>query len=135
MAIRREEGEEIDYPEGQTVLDIGDKLLLVGEPSELESFEQLARGEISVPKESTSCQWLMLAESSSYVGKKLSEIDLRRQYGVQVQAIRREGKFIRWPQGDTELQVGDRLLLCGGFHELSQVRRLTMSQPKAYHQK
>ena len=135
MAIRREEGEEIDYPEGQTVLDIGDKLLLVGEPSELESFEQLARGEISVPKESMSCQWLMLAESSGYVGQKLSEIDLRRQYGVQVQAIRREGKFIRWPQGDTELQVSDRLLLCGGFHELSQIRRLTISQPKAYHQK
>ncbi|MGK7921606.1 MAG: cation:proton antiporter [Trichodesmium sp.] len=133
MAIRREEGEEIDYPEGQTVLDIGDKLLLVGEPSELDSFEQLAKGEISVPKESTSCQWLILAESSSYVGQKLSKIDLRRQYGVQVQAIRREGKFIRWPQGDTELQIGDRLLLCGGFHELSQVRRLTISQPKAYH--
>ncbi|MGD1804729.1 cation:proton antiporter [Dapis sp. BLCC M126] len=134
MAIRRKEGEEIDYPEGHTILDIGDKLLLVGEPSELDSFDKLARGEIAVPKESTSCQWLMLGESSSFVGQKLSEVDLYSQYGVQIQAIRREGKFIRWPQGDTQLHIGDRLLLCGGFHELTQIRQLTIPQSKIYPQ-
>ncbi|NEQ77010.1 MAG: sodium:calcium exchanger [Okeania sp. SIO2C9] len=135
MAIRREEGEEIDYPEGQAILDIGDKLLLVGEPSELESFDKLAKGEIAVPKESTSCQWLILAESSPYVGKKISGANLRRQYGVEVQAIRREGKFIRWPRGNTKLQVGDRLLICGGFHELSQVRQLKIPQTQKYPKK
>ncbi|WP_240039022.1 MULTISPECIES: cation:proton antiporter regulatory subunit [Okeania] len=90
--------------------------MLVGEPSELESFDKLAKGEIAVPKESTSCQWLILGESSPYTGKKISQANLRRQYGVEIQAIRREGKFIRWPQGNTKLQVGDRLLICGGFH-------------------
>ncbi len=135
MAIRREEGEEIDYPEGQTLLDIGDKLLLVGEPSELDSFERLAKGEIAVPKESTSSQWLILAESSPFVGKKLSEVDLHGQYAVEIQAIQREGKLIRWPQGDTETQVGDRLLLCGGFHELSQIRLLTITQSQIYPEK
>lgn len=132
MAIRREEGEEIDYPEGQAILDIGDKLLLVGEPSELESFDKLAKGEIAVPKESTSSQWLILAESSPYVGKKISAANLRRQYGVEVQAIRREGKFIRWPRENTKLQVGDRLLICGGFHELNQVRQLKIPQTQGY---
>ncbi|NEP85856.1 MAG: hypothetical protein F6K18_02915 [Okeania sp. SIO2C2] len=29
------------------------------------------------------------------MGKKISQVNLRRQYGVEVQAIRREGKFIR----------------------------------------
>ncbi len=130
VAIRREQGEEIDYPEGKTILDIGDQLLLVGEPSELDSFEQLARGEIALPGESTSSQWLMLDESSPFVDKKLSEVDLSGQYGVQVQAIRREGKFMRWPQGDTELHLGDRLLLCGGFHELNQIRQMNIAQTK-----
>ncbi|WP_094674854.1 TrkA C-terminal domain-containing protein [Hydrocoleum sp. CS-953] len=135
MAIRREEGEEIDYPEGQTVLDIGDKLLLVGEPSELDSFERLAKGEIAVPKESTSCQWLILTESSPFVGQKLSDVDLHGKYAVEIQAIQREGKLIRWPQGDTETQMGDRLLLCGSFHELSQIRQLTIPQSKIYPEK
>ncbi|MEO9123440.1 MAG: TrkA C-terminal domain-containing protein, partial [Microcoleus sp.] len=67
---------------------------------------------------------------SPWVGQKLSEVDLLTQYGVQVRAIRREGKFTRWPDGTTDLQEGDRLLLCGGFYELGLMQR-TASQPIA----
>ena len=45
------------------------------------------------------------------------------QYGVQVRTIRREGKFTRWPDGTTDLQEGDRLLLCGAFYELGLMQR------------
>ncbi|MCU0516623.1 MAG: cation:proton antiporter [Oscillatoria sp. Prado101] len=123
MAIRRGSGEEIDYPNAGTILQGDDRLLLVGDSEELAAFEQLAKGEVAVPTGHSSCQWLTVPDSSNASGKTLSELDLRRLYGVQVQAIRREGKFIRFPHGDTSLLAGDCLLICGGFHSLIQVQQ------------
>ncbi|MEZ2231433.1 cation:proton antiporter [Microcoleus sp.] len=123
MAIVRQDGEEIDYPNGKTALESGDRLLVVGEPEELVSFELLAKGEAAVPQGDSSCQWLRLPANSPWVGKKLSEVELLTQYGVEVRAIRREGKFSRWPDGSTDLQEGDRLLLCGGFYEIGLMQR------------
>lgn len=130
MAIRREKGEEIDYPNAQTALQEGDRLLVVGETDEMAAFSELAKGEAAVPTENASCQWLLLSDSNPFVGKTLAELHIRRQFGVLVQAIRREGKFIRFPNGDSDLQAGDRLLLCGNFHSLIQASRwLTPEAP------
>lgn len=123
MAIVRKEGEEIDYPNGKTALESGDRVLVVGEPEELISFELLAKGEVAVPQSDSSCQWLRLPANSPWVGQKLSEVELLTQYAVEVRAIRREGKFTRWPEGSTDLQEGDRLLLCGGFYEIGLMQR------------
>lgn len=120
MAIQRTEGEEVDYPNSKTLLQQGDRLLVVGEADELAAFEELAKGGTAVPTENASCQWLLVPEKSPVAGKTLAEVHLRRQFGVQVQAIRREGKFIRFPNAKSDLQVGDRLLLCGGFYSLTQ---------------
>jgi CPA2 family monovalent cation:H+ antiporter-2 len=120
MAIQRSGGEELDYPNGQTLLQTGDRLLIVGEPDELVAFSELAKGEAAVPGQNTSCQWLLVPDDSQVVGKTLAELHIRRQFGVLVQAIRREGKFINFPHGGSDLQAGDRLLLCGNFHALNQ---------------
>ncbi|WP_449420215.1 cation:proton antiporter domain-containing protein [Phormidium nigroviride] len=121
MAIVRNLGEEIDYPHAQTVLQGSDRVLVVGEPEELASFYLLARGEVALPQGGNSCQWLAVAANSPWGGKKLSELDLANLCGVEVQAIQREGKFIRWPEGDIDLQEGDRVLLCGSFYQLGSV--------------
>ncbi|MBD2461726.1 cation:proton antiporter [Oscillatoria sp. FACHB-1407] len=114
LAIQRTDGQEKDYPDSQTVLQGGDRLLLVGEPEELAAFKDLAKGEAPVrAKEMACCQWLIVPNHSPVINKTLAELDLSRQHGVQVQAIRREGKFIRFPNGTAELELGDRLLLCG----------------------
>ncbi|CAD5925334.1 K(+) efflux antiporter 6 [Planktothrix tepida] len=123
MAIRRLTGEEIDYPDGQTRLEKDDKLLVVGETAALETLDQLAKGEVTIPAESISCQWLNIPENSTVIGKPLSKLDLANRFRVQVQALRREDKFYRWPNRNLDLQVGDRLLLCGSFHDLNQARR------------
>ncbi|WP_416670636.1 cation:proton antiporter domain-containing protein [Egbenema bharatensis] len=120
MAIKRSAGEEIDYPDSQRFLEAGDRLLIVGEPDELSAFKELAKGEAAVPTENASCQWLLVPEHSPVSGKTLAELHIRRQFGVLIQAIRREGKFIRFPDGNSDLQAGDRLLLCGNFHALNQ---------------
>jgi monovalent cation:H+ antiporter-2, CPA2 family len=124
MAIRRAEGEELDYPDSQTALEPGDRLLVVGESDELGAFDELAKGEMPVPTKSLSCQWVMLSSNSPIVGKTLSELNLSREYEVQVQAIRREGKFLRFPDGSADLQAGDRLLLCGTVTNLMSVQQV-----------
>lgn len=58
------------------------------------------------------------------MGQTLAELDIRRKYAVQIQAIRRDGKFIRFPDGSMHLQAGDQLLLCGGFSSLNQLEQL-----------
>ncbi len=120
MAIRRAGGAELDYPDATTTLEQGDRLLIVGEPNELAAFDELAKGEAAVPAENASCQWIQVLEGSAIVCKTLAELDWRRQYGIQIQAIRRENKFLRFPEDDIEVQMGDRLLLCGSFHALNQ---------------
>jgi CPA2 family monovalent cation:H+ antiporter-2 len=128
MAIRRVQGEEVDYPDSQTALEAGDRLLVVGESDELSAFDELAKGEMPVPTKALSCQWVMLPAISSLIGKTLSELNLSREYEVQVQAIRREGKFLRFPDGSADLQVGDRLLLCGTVANLMRVQRVISPQ-------
>lgn len=120
MAIRRAGGAELDYPDATTTLEQGDRLLMVGESNELAAFDELAKGEAAVPAENASCQWIQVLEDSMIVCKTLAELDWRRQYGVQIQAIRRENKFLRFPEDDVDVQAGDRLLLCGSFHALNQ---------------
>ncbi|MBD2088680.1 cation:proton antiporter [Microcoleus sp. FACHB-1515] len=123
MAIERPNGEKIDYPNGEIVLHGGDRLLVVGETNELAAFSDLASGEAAMPQEQASCQWLLVPPHSPAIGKTLAELHIRRQFGVLVQAIRREGKFIRFPEGSSDIEVGDRLLLCGGFHNLNEARQ------------
>jgi CPA2 family monovalent cation:H+ antiporter-2 len=122
MAIRRSSGEEIDYPNGETLLLEGDRLLLVGTPAEINSFSQLASGEIAVESESRSCQWLRVPLGSPMAGETLAKLDLRRKYQIQVFAIRREGHFIQFPHGDMAIQSEDLLLLCGRLADLKQIQ-------------
>ncbi|MCY7323797.1 MAG: cation:proton antiporter [Phormidesmis sp. CAN_BIN36] len=120
MAIRRAGGAELDYPNATTTLEQGDRLLIVGESNELAAFDELAKGEAAVPAENASCQWIQVLEGSTIVCKTLAELDWQRQYGIQIQAIRRENKFLRFPEENVDVQAGDRLLLCGSFYALNQ---------------
>ncbi|OLP18850.1 sodium:calcium exchanger [Leptolyngbya sp. 'hensonii'] len=123
MSIRRAGGEEIGYPDAHTTLEQGDRLLVIGEPAEMAAFDELAKGEAAVPQRNTSCQWLMVPEHSPVLGKTLAQLALPKNYGVQVQSIRREGKFIRFPEESVDLQLDDRLLLCGSNEDLMRVHR------------
>nr|WP_228039619.1 cation:proton antiporter [Dolichospermum sp. LEGE 00240] len=48
MAICRVDGEEIDYPNSQTTLLLGDRLLVVGSAEELTALVQFAEGKITI---------------------------------------------------------------------------------------
>jgi monovalent cation:H+ antiporter-2, CPA2 family len=124
MAIQRASGEEIDYPEPITPLLAGDRLLLVGQPSEITAFKDLAGGEVSKPAEDASCQWITVTDKSPMKGQLLSLVNVNQQYRVQIQALRRKGEFVRFPAGDMVLVEGDRLLLCGALSDLPAISNL-----------
>lgn len=124
MAIRREGGEEIDFPTAKTQLEEGDRLLLVGSGDELAALDEFAKGKAAVPGEGGACQWVTVSADSSIVGKTLAGLDIRTQYGVTVQAIRRDTKFIRIPDGNMDLQARDQVLLCGNLLSVNQLVQL-----------
>ena len=131
MAIRRAEGEEIDYPDASTELSEGDRLLVVGSNGEMAALDEFALGRAAVPKENSACQWVLISANSPVVAKTLADLDIRNQYGVQVQAIRRNGKFIRLPNDTTNLQVRDLVLLCGSLPSLNQIQQLIADKTEA----
>jgi monovalent cation:H+ antiporter-2, CPA2 family len=113
IAIRRVGGAEIDYPTPEATLESGDRILLIGDSAEIEAFGALARGEAAVPSKENSCQWLGLPPGSPAIDCPLVDINLPLKYRVEIQAIRREGRFMRLPDETTTLAEGDLLLLCG----------------------
>ena len=131
MAIRRAAGEEIDYPDASTELSEGDRLLVVGSNEEMAALDEFALGRAAVPKENSACQWVLVSADSPVVAKTLADLDIRNQYGVQVQAIRRNGKFIRLPNDTTNLQVRDLVLLCGSLPSLNQIQQLIADKTEA----
>ncbi|AFY40818.1 cation:proton antiporter [Nostoc sp. PCC 7107] len=123
MAIRRANGNEIDYPNNQTKLEEGDRLLVVGASEELAALEEFAQGKIAVPGENSACQWLVVDADSPVDHKTLADLK-NHEPSVKVQALRRDGKFIRRPDDKTDLRVGDQVLLCGSLPSLNQLQSL-----------
>ncbi|MBD2342782.1 cation:proton antiporter domain-containing protein [Anabaena subtropica] len=124
MAIRRTNGDEIDYPNNQTKLEAGDRLLIVGANEEVAALEEFAQGKVAVPGENNACQWVTVDANSPIVGKTLANLALEPQTGIKVQAIRRDGKFMRSPDGSIDLRTGDQVLLCGSLPSLNQMQPL-----------
>jgi len=131
LAIQRQGGGEVNYPDAQTALASRDRLLVVGEPEEFAAFRQLAQGNVAIPQGGKACQWLAIPAQSPIAGKMLSDLDLPQRYEIQVQAMRRDWKFIRFPDGETALQEGDRLLLCGNSNYLEQIQQLNTADREA----
>lgn len=126
IAIRRSQGQEIAYPDAQTILETGDRLLVIGTGEELAAFDELAKGETAVPDENMLCHWIPIGVDCPVVGQMIAKLDSQRWNGVQVQAIRRDGKFFWFPNSNMDLQHGDLLLLCGSYTALNQLQQWLM---------
>ncbi|HEY9826517.1 MAG TPA: cation:proton antiporter [Stenomitos sp.] len=124
MAIQRDSGEEVDYPESDTQLEAGDRLLLVGTPEEMTAFKDLAAGDVAQPITDASCQWVRVESLSPMKGQPLSTLNTNQQYRVQIQALRHKGELIRFPKGSTVLTEGDLILLCGTATDMPAIANL-----------
>ena len=69
-------------------------------------------------------------EGAPAAGKTLEELALRRQHGLTVLAVRRDGKTIASPAGDFKVQVGDRLVLVGTAERFAACAVLFRAEPR-----
>jgi len=74
---------------------------------------------------------IQLEEGSSFAGKTIAEIGMRKKYGVTILAIRRQDTMIPNPPADSELQAGDVLILFGASEEMSKCMELCRSSSTA----
>ncbi|MGB6289430.1 MAG: TrkA C-terminal domain-containing protein, partial [Desulfobulbales bacterium] len=70
---------------------------------------------------------VQLEEGSPFAGKTIAEIGMRRNYGVNILAIRRQEKMEPNPAADTQLQTGDVLILFGTSEEMNKCMELCRS--------
>ncbi len=131
IEIKRSNQETIAYPSAQTVIKEGDKFLLVGAKDELAAFDGLAKGDFKLPSKNSSCLWLLVPKNSAIAGKTLAELHFSQTFGTLVQAIRRKGEYIRFPDGRSMIQAKDHLLLFGSLELLTEISQKVASKEKA----
>jgi CPA2 family monovalent cation:H+ antiporter-2 len=65
-----------------------------------------------------------VGNASSFVGKTLSEFELRKKYGVTLLAIRRDKEIFSNPDADTRIEGGDILVLLAPIEKLAEMTKL-----------
>jgi CPA2 family monovalent cation:H+ antiporter-2 len=114
MTIQRN-GETIYYPQADTRLADGDRILVVGKRKEVALFQDLLQGNLSI----TSIQWILLSETSALGGMTVSQ--LQQQYQIKLEALRRQGKLFRPVKPETILEAEDYLLISGSSDRILEM--------------
>jgi di/tricarboxylate transporter len=119
VGIARKSGSSY-FPVGDDVFRAGDKLLVEGSQktekllSALQTLEARENKELGDLAESgMSLTEVTLSPQSSLAEKMIKELDFRRRYGLQIQAIWRQGKVLSSGLWREKLKLGDAILLSG----------------------
>lgn len=96
---------------------------------ERDMAQRLARslampGLLDIMELSDTQQIAELITPEKWAGKSLVEINVRRNYGVSVIAIRRAGNLIATPGANTVLEKGDVLLMLGEEEDIDDLRNV-----------
>nr|NIS72358.1 potassium transporter KefB [Pseudomonadota bacterium] len=67
---------------------------------------------------------IRVGNASPFVGKTLSEVGLRRKYGVTLLAIRRGEEIFSNPDADTRIEAGDIWVLLARIEKLAEMTTL-----------
>ncbi len=115
------EGQTTLAPSAETVLQVGDRLLLEGPLDQLTEFhdkqnlviedEKIALDRLTSPE--IQLVEMELAKESSLINRTLGQIDFRNRFGLIVLAIRRGETSMRTNLEVIPLHAGDKLLVQG----------------------
>ena len=119
-------GEEVIFPTGDTVLDEGDKVLVVTSQDEVDKIRILFGQEVPmhvgdwVQKDHHLVTRRVTVTKSSLTGKKLRDLHFRGAYEVSVTRVIRSGvELVARP--DLYLQMGDALICVGAEENIKRV--------------
>ena len=82
-----------------------------------ERLEYLAATELEIAVESLEGKWYYVKSSSPLNGQRIAQAQIRRVTGGTIMAIRRGKQIYRYPDSQTQLLAGDRVLLVGDTQE------------------
>jgi di/tricarboxylate transporter len=135
-------GERIETPLEALRFAAGDQLLLETPVAGVKGIKEMpgvlfqSEAELGVATTGEREAILMegiLGNRSTFLGKTLRDLNFRKQYGVHILAVHRQGENLREHFEDVELAFGDTLLVQGpaeGIHRLMQERDfLSLTEP------
>lgn len=113
----------------------GDKLLLLGRPSELDAACAFLESQPAAHEHRTDFNRAVLESffvpPEGPTGQPLGDLQIARRTGVRVLGITRDGIRILVPQATEVLQPGDRLLGLGTLDQLQDLRVLLATNPQS----
>ena len=126
----------VSIPTGDTVLQKGDKLLIVTSQKDVDRIRIIFGDEIPMHYD----DWLnmqselftqkMVITRSEVTGKRIKDLKLREKYGVSVSRVVRSGlDLVARP--DLILQVGDSLKLVGPKSSMGDVAKIIGNKPSS----
>lgn len=125
----------IEIPGPDTVLEEGDRLLVVTSQPHVDSIRIIFGKEVKMHQQ----DWIRMNErlvtrrltitKSSITGKRIKDLGLRTEHGVNVTRVVRAGvELVARP--DLILQVGDSILVVGLEPEIEQVASIVGNKPE-----
>ncbi len=114
-------------PNGETIVQEGDTLLVEGSPKPDHLIDYGLRltpptEELRLTSEDVVLLEVILAPRTEYGGKTLKQIHFREKYGMQVLGIWREGLVLQQTVADIPLRFGDAMLMQGGRDRVGILR-------------
>lgn len=125
-------GERIQRMDKESILEVGDILLIRGDLNkilELERKHEISistdekEGDAEVKRVEMTVFELMVAPDSRLIGRTAKDISFREEYDVSVFALQRRGRHHQRDITDLELRMGDILLVRGTMDALAQLRK------------
>jgi di/tricarboxylate transporter len=125
----RRRGNRVETPLNTLILEAGDRIILKcrlsGKGStDLSQWETETKNQLGLDHVRSEKAILMeglVGPHSHLIGRTLSEISFRQQYGVLIVAIHREGENQRDNLQNIRLEVGDTLLLEGSRERMTEL--------------
>ena len=128
-------GGEISIPGPDTVLQQGDKVLIVTSQAHVDTVRNIFGEEVPmhlddwVRKDEHLVTRRLAITNSSLTGKRLRELHIREKYGVSVTRILRTGlELVARP--DLILQMGDSVLVVGSEDSIARVAAVVGNKPE-----
>jgi putative transport protein len=128
---RLKRGEQVFAATPEAILQLGDVVMAVGTPEELEKL-RLLLGEETHESMDVNAEVLSTdveVTETALTGKKLGQMRVWERYTVVITRIRRQGLEIA-PTGDVALEMGDTLRVVGDKAAVEEFVRLVHGHPQ-----
>lgn len=122
----RHQGEKQELVNSETILHIGDQILVISNPKDIEAISVFFGKQIDVKWENENTNLVsrrILITKPELNGKTLSQLRIRRNFGASITRINRSGvDLVAAP--NLQLQMGDRVTVVGSELAVSHAEKI-----------